>query len=742
MAPARPALLPLLAFVAGSLCAPWRAASCTVLLAALVAAGCFRNTRAFDRILLVLGAALGLLHGGFLAVGGDVVRGNAALTHPVEAPFERSWDATLVESPKAIDARFWRLRTDKMELEVPVRHDSDRTMLAGLGAGDGVRVWARVRYHEPSGTLRGSIKSPQLIERLRPRPIALRHELQRRRDALGQHIRSIYGDGRMAVFLNAVLLGERTRADPVGERRLRAAGLAHLVAISGLHVGIVGGLFLAVMLRGVRHRVTSWIVASIVLVGFGFMVGWGVPVRRAVAGMVLALAGRAIGRDGDALNRLACVAAVLVWFVPSGFTNPGFALSFAATAGILLSGSGTCGVRMSCGAYLATAPMCGIYFGQFAPWAPAANLLAVPFVTVLLVAGYSSLLLFSVPVLGGLATTLTRLSFLAIDGIARGFDALPASPWFVSRPPGWLVATVALAGLAPAFPVGVHARRAAGLVFALGIVALHLGPPPRSPVNPEVRLLDVGQGQSLVWSDDRQVTLVDAGGRGYGRWDPGAAVVRPALLDGGLRHIHRLVLSHGDADHAAGALAVIDSFEIGELWLGPGWWRHDRLAEIAARARRRGSAIRLVHHGVAVPGIRVVAPAREGPVAHGNAGSIALILGYPPSTLLAPGDLDGDALTRAIESGVIEPATALVLPHHGSRLGTTSRLLERVAPTIAIASCGWRNRFGHPHRESLDNLNRVKVPLWRTDHHGTLTLTAGDAGWAVSISPRSSRGTR
>jgi competence protein ComEC len=243
--------------------------------------------------------------------------------------------------------------------------------------------------------------------------------------------------------------------------------------------------------------------------------------------------------------------------------------------------------------------------------------------------------------------------------------------------------------------------------------------------------LDVGQGQALFWHEAGQTTLIDAAGRGYGRWDPGARIVRPVLLERGVRRLDRLILSHGHADHAAGAFAIIDAFEIGELWLGPGWWRDRRLADLAAHARRRGAATRLVSRGDRAPGVRILGPSRENPLSD-NAASLVVALGTAPWSLFVPGDLDGAPLHRLLSENRPAKAGAVVLAHHGSREGTPAALLNAVRPDSALVSCGWNNRFGHPHREIVERLDRRDVSLWRTDHHGTIELTAGPHGWRVA----------
>ncbi|NIM02288.1 MAG: MBL fold metallo-hydrolase [Acidobacteria bacterium] len=744
-APRRPALLPAILFLA----AAWATPPPTVLLLGLGAVVWIlhrRLLRRFDAALLILLAILGTF------AGWDADRrraqrlGDAAISLPIGVPFERSWAGSLVGRPQRIDRLGWLVVVDarplRLRLELPTPTVEERERLARLSAGQRVRLWARVRIDAETGTARGWVKSSRLIERLDGTVSSPRYIVQRVRDRLQDRLATLYGHNEEELgFLSAVLLGQRSARAPDLEARLRASGLAHLLAISGLHVGIVGGFLVSAARRASRSPWLRAAVAGGMLVAFGAVVGGAVPVVRAVAAVLVLLVGEALGREGEPLNRLACLVISLGLMLPDRLPTPAFALSFAATAGILIALDGDDGappqgqvsaaVRISCAAYLATAPLSAMHFGQLAPWALVTNLLAVPCLMLLLAGGYASLLLADVPVVVDVTVVLTRTGFAGIDAIARLVDGLPASPMFVARIDSLecaFVCCLALAGwLAKPRPIRIVARAS----FALSIVWLHLGPPPVVPGGPVALLLDVGQGQALLWRDEKGTTLIDAAGRGYGRWDPGGRVVRPALLERGIRRIDRLVLSHGDADHAAGAFALIEAFEIGELWLGPQWWADPRLGEIAAAAHDRGAAVRLVARGDAEDGLRVLAPGRHRGGRDGNARSLVLTLGVDPWTLFVPGDLDGAPLERFLATESVPAAGALVLAHHGSRRGTPDGLLDRLRPHVAVVSCGRRNRFGHPDPLTVRRLSERGVPLWRTDHHGTIRLEAQPQGWVV-----------
>ena len=766
-APRRPALLPAILFVSTFWIAsngfPFAATLLSSTLAVLVLAGCCQSLRRIDVALLILACSAGTLGAWRASEWHAHALGDAALGLPIGAPFERSWTGTLEASPKPVDGVSWLLRVDAspevqpprppqplpLALEVPVRADADRVRLSALRAGDRVRFWARIRLAPEPPRSRtpelawGTIKSPGLIELLAGSTASPRYALQRYRDRLHRELQRLYGsDERLSGFLAAVLLGERSARDPTWESRLRACGLSHLLAISGLHIGIVAAFLLGLARRTLRRPWWRVLVIGGTLCLFGGLVGGATSVQRAVGAATGFLLARALGREGDPLNRLACLAVAIGLLSARAAGTPAYALSFAATAGILVairpadarrSGSPRIAqpLRISLSAYLATAPLSALYFGQLAPWAPLANLLALPCLVLLLTGGYASLVCAGVPFLGAASTGVTRLGFAGIDRIAEALDRLALSPLFVVEPHPAMCALVIAAGLAAWLAPSRLVRTTARVAFALAIVWLHVGPPPADFSRPGAVLLDVGQGQALFWHEDGQTTLIDAAGRGYGRWDPGALVVRPALLAHGVRRLDRLVLSHGHADHAAGAFAVIDAFEIGELWLGPGWWRDPRLADLAAHARRRGAAVRLVAQGDSSAGIRVHSPARRHGSVGDNTGSVVITLGRDPWTLFVPGDLDGVALERLLERGSVPPARAMVLAHHGSRRGTPERLIDRLRPRVALVSCGWRNRFRHPHPETVERLRDHGVWLWRTDHHGTLRLSAGPLGWHV-----------
>jgi len=532
-----------------------------------------------------------------------------------------------------------------------------------LASGDRVRIWARIRRPRTPGNpgerdvtarLRargldavGSVKNAELVELLASgTPGAARAADRVRRWARNRLDRALGSTGPARALVGAMLLGERAKLSGDRQRMLRRAGLAHLAAISGLHVGLVlwavhAALGRALGLRGWRR----WSISVFVLSGFALIVGGRSSVWRAVLGAGVWLGGRCLGREGSALKHLLLVAALLAWLRPWSPSGPGFQLTFIAAAGILglarpireaipLPAAVGLGPAVGTAAYLATAPAVAWHFGWLAPVGLLTNLAAIPLCACVLVAGFGVLALGDLPGIGFVAAGGCEWASSALWWIAERANSIEGAALAVTPPnPLVLWFYYGLLGIVVLHDAGPVLRRLEFASLGVALIWVHLGMPPTQPADRlEARVLDVGQGLAVALRGPAGgVVLVDTGGTARGRFDPGERIVVPSLLRWSGKRVEALVLSHGDVDHAGGAVAVLEGLEVGELWLGPRSRQSPLLLRVREVARSRGTALVLAEQGLSrrVAGIplRVLGPHRSWDGPGTNDGSAVVLAG-------------------------------------------------------------------------------------------------------------------
>jgi len=720
------------------------------------------------------------LHADGRAVVGHVC---GTLVRPVERNTEGAWYLEIEgwleqkrQGPCERTAAASRPGSLRLLLKIYPSPPDATVLLHELDVGDEVRVWCRIRRptgagnpdsRDPVERLRvsgldgfGTVKNARLIERRRLGQASLARFAGRLRIVARRRLDLALGArGARRGLAGAVLLGDR-RGIPVEViRSLRQAGLSHLIAISGLHVGILVTV-LVFALR--RVRVRGWLLCGVAIplvVLFVLFVGSRPSVMRAGAAAVLIMIARSSGREGESLNGLSVILLFLIATHPAVVGDVGFQLTFLATAGILAFAASSArsiplpravsgAIAVSLSAYAATAPAVARHFGMLTPVGLLSNLIAVPLCALLLIAGYATILFAPV---GPLGEGAGAVLIFALDGIlAVGRfcgDGLDGS-FYVAAPSRVTLAVnySAMAVMALGYAGGRRdgrsriadrvRKRVIAWIAGLALTWVHLGPPPpESDGRTHVALIDVGQGQALAMRGPLGGTvLVDAGGA-YGSYDPGEREVVPFLLNWSGRRVDCLVLSHADLDHSGGALAVIRSLEVGQLWVGPDLARSERLQEIASAVREGGGAVVLVRRGsqTEIGGLplHVLSPDRDRIWESSNANSLVLLAGRAPARILIPGDIGSEVETLLARGNLPLRSEALVLSHHGSRDGSTQEFLARVAAGVAVVSCGKRNPFGHPSEEVLDRLARRGIELYRTDAGGMIQLDETVWGWEV-----------
>jgi competence protein ComEC len=567
------------------------------------------------------------------------------------------------------------------------------------------------------------------------------------RQWVSDRIAARVADPRSDGVLAALVVGDQSAIEREDWDLFRTTGVAHLMSISGLHVTMFAWLAMALIGWGWRRLGGHWpgallavptpLAAGIggVLLAAAYAVfsGWGVPAQRTVLMLAVVVGLRLSGRRWPwPMVWLLAMSAVLL-LDPWALLQPGFWLSFVAV-GILfatdpgrsirsapdaleaaspglggrVARSGLGLLREQAVVTVALAPLTLLLFGQFSLVGLAANLIAIPWVT---------LVITPLAMLGVLLSPLLDLAALAVQGLGLVLAWLGQWPWaaiYRPIPPLGLALAAVLGGVLLVLRLPAVWRAGGVFLLAPGLLWTPVRP---TPGVFDVMAIDVGQGSALLVRTAGHSLLFDAGPRYGSDSDAGERVVVPLLRALGER-LDAVVISHKDSDHAGGAEAVratwpqarwLSSFDAdparrclaGQSWTWDGV-RFDILHPDTGHFRVDGSA-----------------------ALSSNAMSCTLRISAGDQSAWLSGDLDAERETRLSLAQPELRATLLIAPHHGSKSSSSPVLLNTLRPQTVLVQSGYRNRFGHPAPEVLDRyrergLRWVNSPdcgaaTWRSD---------------------------
>jgi len=558
------------------------------------------------------------------------------------------------------------------------------------------------------------------------------------RDRLAQRTATLFGS--RAPLVDALVFAPNIDLDPALRERYARSGLAHILSISGLHVGFLA-VWLALLLAKLRLPPRARMgTAGVILLGYLWLIGFPAPALRAVAMLVLSDIARVRQRIVAPAGTLSVAALIVLLVDPWAMRAVGAWLSIAAMGAVIWADRAFRGrplwlrlVAPSIAATLLTAPISALAFGTVAPIGVLANLVAIP-LSAVVVPGLALALALSW-VAKGVATLVAAgsgLGLALLDLVARGAAAVPGG--HVTMMAGWQAA-VLWAGVATLAWWLWHSPRrpwliAARIAFASTVLvatSLKDAFALDDCVCLTVHFLDVGQGDAAALRTPHGRWIVIDGGPRIPGDDAGRRVVVPFLRRHGVDRLAVAVATHGDADHLGGLPAVVDAFDP-EIVLEPGEplgrpLYLEFLATVEAsgtrwHAARAGDRIEL--DGVV---LQVLSPDTlwmRLPI-DVNEHGVVLLVTYGDERLLFQADA-GLPVEARLE-GRVGRVELLKVGHHGSRTATSDAWLDELAPREAVISVGRRNRYGHPTAEVLGRLARHGVQVLRTDERGTITFS-------------------
>lgn len=550
-----------------------------------------------------------------------------------------------------------------------------------------------------------------------------------------------------APLARALLVADQRQIPAAVRDRYAAAGIIHMLSISGMHVTVIAAAVQLVLLLLRLPLRTSSLVTAGVIGAYVAVIGFPAPALRSAVMLGVALATRAVQRPTSPWAALAIGAAVPL-VTPRTVLDLGYQLSVVGMAGLTASGElarraleprldgwrlllareGVTGIV----ATLVSAPLVAWSFGRISLIGPIANLFAAPVIAVLQPVLFLAVLAAPARPVALFIADAAHPLLAAFDGIASAASAMPYAA--VAVAPTILTAAaaavacmafiVACASRFPARPLVISAAGAALLPFSPVLPALPLLR--RGQV--ELHMLDVGQGDAVALRTDRgRWVIFDAGGQWTGN-DAGRAVVAPYVMSRG-GSVVAFILSHAHADHVGGASSVIRMLRPAQYWdaafaVGSDVYAASLESAAAERIRWRRVAPRdtLRVDGVT---ITILAPdsAWTAGLADPNSASTVALVQYGRVRFLLVGDAE-----RAEEEWLLSNAAAdlqadvLKVGHHGSPTSTTAPFLAAVRPALALVSVGARNSYGHPDADVMTAIERAGAQVLRSDQLGTVVI--------------------
>jgi len=566
--------------------------------------------------------------------------------------------------------------------------------------------------------------------------------------------------GERNALLAAILLGQREPDLDGIDRTFRRVGLAHLLAISGLHLGILVGLVLLIAHQFTDRRRVLGLCIILAVLAYLFLIEVRMPVLRAGVMALVVAGGMLINRRWRVQSLIALAGVGLLIWRPDQIFNAGFQLSFGVVLGLThfatrvrtrwfgpVDDHAASSAQMI-GQWLKTAlavafvawaiatPIALHHFGFFSPLAVPLSVMALPIVALLLAVGYSKMVLtLTLPSGALILGTVLALTADFLLSLVSAIDALPGATINVPQPgPGWAVAALAWVCVWGAGRFPQQPRR---MLAAAGIIVIWLYWPVL-PVHarPALRIdtLAVGDGSCHILRSGGATYLVDAGSNSGS--DVGSRIIVPALRALHIQRVDGLFISHPNLDHYNAVLEIAHALPVGKVIVTPQLLAY-------AESNPYGPVATLVDHLTAL-GVSIVPHAAGDTITLGNAmvtwlhpppgqlferrnnGSAVLRLDVAGRTVLFTGDVQRDAIRMLQAAHPNLRADILELPHHGSYNAAVEALVRNVQPSMVLQSTGPMRLDDARWREALAETEHLVTArdgacTILIDHDGTIT---------------------
>jgi len=549
------------------------------------------------------------------------------------------------------------------------------------------------------------------------------------RESLKNYLEGVLDGHQHVGVIKALVLGDRSDIGTQQWDVFRKTGTSHLIAISGLHIGLVSALFfgairwLVLRVQILSRNATRYAIVGSMLaaVSYAALAGFSVPTQRALIMLSVVLGGIFWQRYYTPFHIISVALVAVLIYDPLASMSAGFWLSFGAVSVILYSATGRIKKATFAKQLFQTQwwvsiglmPLVLYFFQQVSLVAPLANLLAIPFISFAVVPLLIIALLLAL-IDHSMGAKALDLSALLIDLLWQFLETLAALEFSSMVVPAvsLLACVIAMAAVVLLLmPRGLVPKPLACLLF----LPLFFPPQADELGHGEFKLvlLDVGQGLSAVIHTAENTLVFDTGAKYSDKSDLASSVIIPYLNGKGIERVDQLVISHGDNDHAGGAQTMLSSLSVSHLFTsvpelfpqhktlaceeGVSWQINDVLFEFLSPS--------------------------EDHLFEGNNASCVLKVSSINGSVLLTGDIEKSTEHSLLQYQIEKLKTdVLIAPHHGSTSSSTTEFIEAVDPIYVLFPVGYKNRFGFPKNVVVERYKKQGAFRFDTASHGAITL--------------------
>ncbi len=562
------------------------------------------------------------------------------------------------------------------------------------------------------------------------------------RNSLCRNIGDKYGG-----ILSAILLSEKGMMDSEVKELYQKNGIGHVLAISGLHVSFIGlGIYNVCRKIGGSYFV-SGIFAVLFLGSYVLMIGLSVSVVRAAIMLLFKIGADITGRVHDIPTSLALSAALTIARQPLYLFDAGFLMSYGAILGILLippilKKLVPCKWKWLNGFFAGAAinimifPVLLYFYFEFPTYSLVLNMIVIPCMSLVLGGGVLGSLCFLInPSVGAWILVLCKIVLQFFEVVGEWVMKLPENRVVFGQPEIWqivvyyvIIAIICCWMFLCREEEKVPKLRKYIAAAFLGSILI-LAVKHWNTEGVQVTVVDVGQGDGIfIRGPEGRAYFIDGGSSDVN--EVGKYRIEPFLKSQGVGKLDYVFISHGDADHYSGIEEMLQRQDAGvqieTVVLPENYANNPHLIKLADLAREYGVDVMVFSGGTSLTEdeltISCIQPGQYFEEITGNAGSMVLELTYGEFSMLCTGDVEEKGEERLTEKLGSRNYTVLKVAHHGSKNSTTTDFLEKVHPEIAIISAGKGNRYGHPHKETIERLLNDGSAVYGTVENGAVTL--------------------